>query len=500
MMDLGIDTRHNRVMVKAPSAPAWAHQFTRRWEAAWLAALLEEAAQGRALSGDALQARLAALGQSSPLNRAQIQRLLDGLQAFLDQLASLNARIDSPPRKRTVGPWRLIHEGPLDFEVDGQREAMPWSYAGLTGAGGIDALHGLLSRLLIADALAVEGHYESAIQSLSPLDRAPVSAEAQGLVNLRLCNWHRHLGQFQAAQACAQSVLDLPAPADPGLALHARFFLERIRYDQNPAGNWESLWQSTAEEPRPAGPGGLDWRTRSEWHNLRALLARRRMHQLDSEPEVQAPAVDTLHQLALRHFQAALYMALWSRDWSTLQAYVANLAFHLQSCLVLRNEVGVGPGQVLGWHRLTMAYSDKLGAGRDSAWEYIFFAKFWLDHQDKLQPGTVPDPLAHHLGRSSPDQEAFYVQALKRLRECGDDRQVAIGHCLYLRFAKEHMQGEERIEAIQRQCQKLTDLLAAQSTPNLFQSLVAEGYAVHWPPALSRSFARNGQLTKSAHR
>jgi len=103
--------------------------------------------------------------------------------------------------------------------------------------------------------------------------------------------------------------------------------------------------------------------------------------------------VASLSQLALRHFQAALYLVLWFRDWDRVQAYVANLAYHLQACLAQHPSLGVHATQVLNWHRLTMAYEDKLAAGRDSAWEYIFFGKFWLDNHEALQPLPRPDPL-----------------------------------------------------------------------------------------------------------
>ena len=486
MLHLSIDTLHNRVTVDAPAEPARQEQFTRRWEAALLAALLEQGRHAGSLGSDALQARLSAMGQTKPMNRAQLQRLLDSLQAFLDTLQGLQAAVESPPRKRTVGPWSLVHQGGLTFDVDGQTSATEWLHVALTLGVAADPLLAVLSALLVADALASEGRYESAVQSVEALDLSMLSTEGQCLVSLRLCSWHRHLGHFKEARQSAEAVLAQSTPADPGLALHAQFFLNRITYDENPAQHWDALWQSTSKEPQLASASGSDWRSMCEWHNLRALLARRRMHQLDSvqEPAATPHGVASMHELALRHFQAALYMALWSRDWSTLQAYVANLAFHLQSCLRLKTAVNVTPTQVLEWHRLTMAYEDKLGAGRDSAWEYIFFAEFWLDHQAQLAAGTVPDPLAHHLGRSSPDQEAFYIRALERLNECGDDRQVAIGHSLYLRYAQAHLQGKPREEAVFAQVQALRLLLARQTTPKLLKALVAEGYANFWPAAL----------------
>lgn len=462
-----------------------------------LASLLEETRALRALSADSLQALLQQRGQTKPLNRAQLLRLLQGLQAFVAELPAGFARIDTPPRKSSVGPWRLHLNGQLRYSIDGGAPQDPWMHPSIVGEAGPDALYQVLSALLVADALAVEGRYAPAIEVLLALDTAPLSPEGQGLVLLRLCSWYKHVGQFEQARACARKALERSTSADPGLALYARFFLERIDYDENPAEGWEHLWQTTREPPGhgAAGMAGIDsdWRTRAEWHNLRALLARRRMLQIATQPgRAQEPietdggeeTIATLHQLALRHLQAALYMVAWFRDWDRLQAYVANLAYHLQASLGVDPALHVQASQVLSWHRLTMAYEDKLGAGRDSAWEYIFFSKFWLDNHEAVEQAPPPDPLAHSLDNSSPDQAAFYQRALDRLRECGDARQVAIGHSLYLRFALQHMPAPENAAVVQSQTGQLLRLLGTQSNGQLLHTLVKEGYAAHWPPAL----------------
>lgn len=493
MLHLRIDTQRNRVSVDAPLPTPGPFQFTRRWEAVLLAALLEQAPHSGALVAEALQARLSALGQPKPLNRAQLQRLLDGLDIFLAGLPGGAARIASPPRKRTVGPWQLVCPGAWTWEADGRSDAPDWPHVALLKENSIDALHALLSTLLVADALSVDGRYGIAIQTLEAFNPSELSTEGQCLLFFRLGSWHRHMGNFPQARACARSVLVHPASTDPALAVHARFFLQRIDYDENPAQHWEALWQSTGEAPAHPAEQVQDGRTLSEWHNLRALLTRRQMQRLGQQTGAPKEPLKLLHSLALRHFQAALYLALWRRDWTTLQAYVANLAFHLQFCLGLPTPVGVTHDQVLAWHRLTMAYEDKLAAGRDSAWEYIYFAEFWLTHHGDFQPGAMPDPLSHHLGPSGPDQQDFYEQALKRLRECGDDRQVAIGHSLYLQFALFHLAGEQREATLRAQTQQLSDLLSAQATPQLRKALIAEGYAQHWPTALKAGSRRAGK-------
>lgn len=497
MIHLAIDTHHNRVDVvtDGASTPLRSHGFTRRWEALMLAALLDAARTMRDLPADSLQALLEQRGQTKPLNRSQIQRLVHNLQAFLNDLPDASVRIETPPRKSTVGPWRLRHDGRLDHSTDGRPSAAPWAHPSLVGDAGIDALHTVLSTLLVADALAVDGRYALATDVLRALDTQPLSTEGQGLVWLRLCSWYKHTGRFEQARQCAHQVIAHPSLADPDLALYARFFLQRIDYDERPSDSWMRLWHTTESPPGRPEPrnGGTDWRTLTEWHNLRALLARRRMQQLASRsvpapasPETAPPedTVASLDRLALRHFQAALYQVLWFRDWDRLQAYVANLAYHLQASLGAHPSLGVPAQRVLNWHRLTMAYEDKLAAGRDSAWEYIFFGKFWLDNHHALHPPPRPDPLAHSLGNSSPDRSRFYERALERLRECGDDRQIAIGHSLFLRFAQSHMSEIEAAAVVQAQTAQLTRLLDKQTSDRLLQTLVDDGYTVHWPPTL----------------
>lgn len=501
MVLLDIDIHNNSVLVRPPSGEPWRAEFSRRWEAVLLASLMEEGKHRGVLAADTLQARLRQLGQAKPLNRAQLQRLLESLQAFLDRLPEVTARIEFAPRKHTVGPWRLVHDRALNVVGEGVPEGVGWAHVGLLADNGLENLHRLLSTMLVADALAVEGLYPAAVSALKDLNMKALSPEGRGLVRLRLCGWYRHLGQFGLARDTARSVLDDPAPLDPGLSSYAQLLLQRIGYDENPAQNWMPLWQSTAPPPALTPSIGGDWRSLSEWHNLRALLARRRMQHIDGQVDQgrresgeSGEVIGELHGVALRHFQAALYIALWSRDWDRVQAYVANLSFHLQACLALRQALGITPGQVLIWHRLTMAYEDKLGAGLDSAWEYIFFAEFWLAHAGQLRPGLLPDPISHHLGGTAPDQPAFYERALQRLRECGDDRQVAIGHSLYLQFAQDHMAGGERDSVMHTQAVQLTDLLSRQTTSHLRDSMVAEGYTRHWPPTLQQLLERKGRL------
>ncbi|MDP2226457.1 MAG: hypothetical protein Q8J78_03150, partial [Moraxellaceae bacterium] len=343
---------------------------------------------------ESLNAVVAQRGQSKALNRAQILRLFLSLQTFFDAHTITGLRVETQPRKTTVGPWQLRHEVGVLFCVDGELGREHWPHPGITSKPfDTEQLYEVLSVLLVADALACEGRFKPAMDVLGALDHQTLSDEASGLVSLRLCSWHKHLGSFGQARSHALAVIERPATADPGLRAYARFMMQRIDYDENPAGTWDLLWQTTGAPPgqhEPQTEQGSDWRTLAEWHNMRALLARRKLHALththgtNGQPSPQQETANTLNALALRHYQAAMYMAAWFRDWDRLQAYVANLAYHLQTLLGLSKPPGTEAPSVLRWHRLTMAYEDKFSAGRDSAWEYIFFGKFWLDNHASL--------------------------------------------------------------------------------------------------------------------
>lgn len=510
MFHIYIDTRKNCVSVRPEegSAAEKTHPFPRRWEALLFALLVQESKDSRSLKMASLNAVLAQRGQPKALNRAQILRLLQSLQTFFDGHIPMGLRVETPPRKTTVGPWLLRHEADVRFFVDGEPEREHWPHPAITSDPMDDEhLYDVLSVLLVADALACEGRFKIAIDVLGALDHHRLSDEASGLVALRLCSWHKHVGNFAQAREQALTVIQRSPVADPGLHACAQLMMQRIDYDENPAGNWEHLWRTTDEPPgqhAPHADHGSDWRTLAEWHNMRALLARRRLHALlDTkgssarvEPEYppQPPpehsispcTATSLHALALRHFQAAMYMAAWFRDWDRLQAYVANLAYHLQSLLRLGAPLAIQAPAVLRWHRLTMAYEDKFSAGRDSAWEYIFFGKFWLENHAELSPSMAIDPLAHSLGDTSPQHEAFYKRALERLQECGDDRQVAIGRSLYLQFAQQHMKGRAQQEVLRQQSEILYRLITAQPALNLLSSLTADGYDRCWPENLRR--------------
>lgn len=494
------------------------HQFTRRWEGQILSMLLLEGQAGRALTSASLQQTLRRKGQPKDLNRAQLQRLFDSLNEFLIQLPGQPLNLQTAPRQATVGPWKLEFTAPVTFhdaEIRSPSHAKlsSWTYPGLLVLNKsndaeqtvtcVDTLLQLLSVLLTSDSFAVNGDYVEAIDSLQPVYKLSLTSEASCLFLLREALWHKRLGHFDTARQLTQKVLANPPELDLGQANNAKFFLHRIDYDESPAQAHSTLWHS-------ATPPGLtlqaDWRGLSEWHNLRALLARRRLldlpqtvlkmkvHQVPRTQSLPETTV-SLHQTALNHLQSAIYWALQQRDWDRLQAYVSNTAFHLQSVVSLGF---VTVSQVFNWHRLCLNYGDKLYSALDSGWEFIFLGEFWLNHHAELTQSGLNDPLAHTIDSSHPSQHSFYINALDKLKKCADVRQLAIMWVLYGRFAADHLSAQDpagndlvaeitavqtiqKIQTIQMIEEALSGLL--HQHPNLRQTLQEEGYAANLPAA-----------------
>jgi hypothetical protein len=189
----------------------------------------------------------------------------------------------------------------------------------------------------------------------------------------------------------------------------------------------------------------------------------------------EGESIDALHQQALLHFEIAIYCAWQHQKWERLQAYVANLAFHMQEMIPLGlcNVL-----QVFSWYELTMLYEDRLNAGQDSAWTFIFLAEFLLDHEAALRAelrkrADGEDSLTI-IENLHPAKQEFYLRAIERLRYCGDARQVAIAWICYGRFAQKTM-GDAVVQQTVKN--KLVELF--RENPKVKVGLMKERYEGH---------------------
>ena len=471
-----IDTRANAAGVNGQLLV----RFTRRWEAALLALVLRAGRVG--LNEVALQRGLAARGQGIRLNRAQLSRLFNNLAQFAREQAEDAFAIVHGPRQATVGPWWLEASVEIEWLIDGEpwqpvRIDDDWPYPGLTRDIDEAILWRTLQEVMLSDGFAAVGDWRAAREALRALDDLPLREEARALVALRRITCLRRLGEYAEALVELQRLRLQTITADPALPGYIEFLILRTQYDQGPAGYYEALWEATELPPALA----RDTRIQPEWHTLRALLLRRRLPAFGTRPELYE-----LHREALRHFEAAIYFALWHADWTRLQAYVTNVGFYLQTWGSLTQwQKGVTPLAVLRWQGLTLAYADKFDAGRESAWECIFFAEFWLDHPLALERLSQRERNAQEVSGLLPNQEAFYQHAVRRLHAVADRRQLAIMLTLYLRFATHHMPYKSRPATIRHVWGRLLELFAGPDGEQIRLALAEEGYARWWPPGVA---------------
>ncbi len=462
-------------------------QFRRRWEASLFALM---AIESQPVHAHQLEHVLAQLGQAQPLNRSQIARLIKSLQAGLDSAPAHRIVLDYAPRSSTVGPWRvrglelikvdIEHAGASAalFEAPHPGPADAWRWPSLLATPDLEQLRYLLSQCLVSDSFAIDGNYHSALDTLDATERFALAPEARAMFALRRAQFLARIGSYPAARQALHLVLEATAGLrDPSLAGQALFLLDRIAYDESPGEAQAQLWQrSNVHVPEQLGGAPV----LPDWHNLRALLCRRRLQALAAGAHVPSGPVDLpeLHQLALQHLESAIYGALRSHNWERLQAFVANLAFHLQTVI----PYGLAQvREVFNWHTLSMNYEEKLDAGKDLAWTDIFLGEFWLDHAHECDQYTQ-DFKAHGLdgpafGLISPSNPDFYTRAIERTALCADLRQHSIAWIMFARFHT--LRGNSA--QVQRAHLALRSHLA--SAPELGQRLQADGYA-RWLPAI----------------
>lgn len=470
-MNLTIDPARNTAQWQGSQI----YSFGRNWAAHFLALLFQQAIQGNALTNTSLQNYLADQGQQQALNRSQLQRLLLEVNQFL-ALQPNTLAMHYSPRKATTGPWQLKFIQPVQHIVLGQSVARLQA-PGLLEEGAEIAthLHALLSHLLVSDAFAVSGDYRPAIDCLQHIYLLPLSPEGRAVVLLREAMHTKRLGQFDRATLLLQQVLAQPTPRDHGLASYVQFQMQRLSYDQDQEANYLSLVQ-TVQLPVPVYT--TDWRVQSEWHNLHGLLSRRSLVSAAANKSTKPDKFLVMHLAAQQHASSAIYWAVQQCNWDLLQAFVINLAYHLQTVYTLAlRSCPVPLTQVFDWHKLSVAYADKLYTCKDSSWDYIFFGKFWLDHCATLEI-TQEGRSAQIMDNTHPSQELFYIQAIDNVEKCADPRQLGIALTLHLRYSMHYLQGAERAKRIQSLSQRYHQLLADDLT--LVQIMQNEGCTSYW--------------------
>lgn len=458
------------------------HRLGRRWAAHFLTQLVARHRKNEPLVLECLQAELRRLGQPQALNRTQVQRIVKAIELVFGELGGSAPQLTYAPGDQCGGPWRLsspkgvrwqVRQRQQEGIVQAPQQRGQWHSPLLCAEPRLSELHTLMRTLMVADDLHRHSDFQAAHEELQEAYDLPLTAEGLQLVLLKDAYALKHHGQFDAARARCLRIIQVGETSHkaPGMASLAKFMLDRIRYDENPAVAYESL-RHTAQPPEHLH--APDRTALAEWHNLQALLARRHMQALPREAQHS-------HELALAHFESALYLRMAAQDAGKVPDVLFNLAFHLQKA----HAMGLcGLVEVCQWYGMAVQYDHRHNLMGSSCWDYLFMGQLWLEHHQELtslmrQSEGLENQLhnallldAHH-----PWQADFHAVAVQRSQLTGDVRQQAIAHILCLRFAS--LWPHPVLPGAPHQ-QALQGLLNAH--PELRQQLLDDGYGPHLSP------------------
>jgi hypothetical protein len=454
----------------------------RRWAAHFLAQLVARHRKNEPLALDCLQAELRRLGQPQALNRTQVQRIVKAIELAFDNLGGQGPRLSYAPGDQCGGPWLLSSPNAVQWQVrQRQQEGMlqppqqrgQWHSPLLCNELKLADLHVLMRTLMVADDLHRHSDFHAAHEELQDAYEMPLTPEGLQLVLLKDAYALKHHGQYEAARHCCLRIMQVGETSHkaPGMASLAKFMLDRIRYDENPAVAYESL-RHTGQPPEHLH--APDRTALAEWHNLQALLARRHMMAVLDEAQ-------QTHDLALAHFESALYLRLAAQDAGKVPDVLFNLAFHLQKAHAL----GLcGLVEVCQWYGMAVQYDYRHNLMGSSCWDYLFMGQLWLAHHQELESLMRQSALAQSelhnallLDHHHPWQGGFFIEAIRRSHLTGDARQRAIAHILALRFARIWPQS-----GLPRVSHELAIEGLLHAHPELRQQLLDDGYGDHLNP------------------
>jgi hypothetical protein len=421
--------------------------FRRQWAAQTLAQLVARQQKSEPLAAECLQAELGRLGQPQPLNRTQMRRLMLDLSITLDQLPGQPVKLVHPPRKQSVGPWSIKLTTPITWQLGHAESKAPprmpatraqWPSPLLCESANLVHLRALVQALMVADDLYRHGSFAEASNALQQVYTMPITAEARQLVSLRDAYALKQQGDFAGARAACLRILAIASHhhKDPAMPSLAKFMLDRIRYDENPAVAYDALRQ-TSQPPEHLHV--QDRTALAEWHNMQALVSRRHMQAAQHE-RVQA------HELALMHLESALYIRVAAQDAARVPDVLFNLAFHLQKAHTLNLCPLL---DICRWYAVAVHYDNRHNLIGGSVWDYLFMGDLWLTHCATLQALMADNSDTRNelqcvllLDNRHPWQPGFYLEGIRRATQTGEARQQAIAHILAWRFANQCEEGE----------------------------------------------------------
>jgi tetratricopeptide (TPR) repeat protein len=446
-------------------------QFRRTHAARFLATLWQNTTRGSHTQMREVTEVIGALNQSQKLGRQTMARLVAEMNDFFAAAPELGLSLHFDVRKATVGPWRLQVLKQLSVIAAPNADVRQINFFALSLSAQISSLRLLLSGWITFEGFAVYGEHEAALDALDSmlkLNALHISDEASLQLTLRRAYFLRRLSRYDQASDLLVDVLNYGQPtADARLASQALIASARIEYERDPAQRWRQAQSTMPNAPVLLAPC---FSTLAEWHNLNALCARRAA--LEAFESGDSACGQLQHEIAIKHFQSAMYCVLSIQLWDRVHAYIDNFCYHLQK--MLEHKVVV-VDEVLSWYQLSLASADKLDSGNDDAWDLIYFAEFYLDHATELTANTLAQTHRSSLsdGRLAPQNPAFWQGAIARAKTIGGDRQIAITLTLYGRWLLEHHPQSEK-EALTKTKSQLRVMLSLN--PQLQQQLHDDGY------------------------
>ncbi|UJF24368.1 hypothetical protein L0B52_08525 [Suttonella sp. R2A3] len=430
-----------------------------------LLTLLAECSQHNgSVSAEALTTAIQQHQPTFRLHRNQMLRLAQDLDQAFSAL-QLNVAILPRKQRRSTGPWTL--SSPVTLQKNDRHTSTHSSaekshyfyYPEQQAAYQPSVLCQFLSHFLSADVFLRDGHLNEALEHLSACETFPTRPMLDAIIDFRRIRLLHYLGRSDETQATIHKILDYAAQTyDQSVTNLAYYWLANTQYGRAPALNYAALLETM---PKPQSFDHPDNVSIMYWHNLQALLLRRKIL---SDPEQYA----WCHEQALYHFEEAIFSAIRINNSDRLMDFIANMALHLQELLPL----GLTNEQdVFSCYQLLINFEDKFHCGDHSVWDHIYFTEFYFS-LSKDQRNELQNKIS--LVGMDPSNERFYTNTLEKLKRCGDNRQRAIFLMWYRAFACEQL-SKAKVREISN---TLVKLINAQ--PAYFRkALRAEGYAEH---------------------
>lgn len=437
----------------------------------FLGALIGAATQERALSAQEFVALWQQSGSgSAPPDRTAMRRVLAAVQDGLELvMPEGGARVQTAPRRLTVGPWQLVCEPDEDWQVInadslGHNGASP---PRLTPEIDPHAWCTVALGLAVADDLNRQGLYADGAQVLAQqLQTLPLSDEAHGLWALRLVRCLRRTGEQATAGEWVRSarpcITRVKGRAGASLRGHWAMLDAWLAFDAAPNQTSRELDFGRLLSQIDAAPSAkLYW----DWANLQGLALRRRIGQRLAQHTRDASVAQLVNE-GHATFGAAYFWVSLAQDAYHQQAVASNYAYFLH--WLFKARLLPSADAAVAWFRLAHTLVERFDLPQDSAWDFIMTAELYFEN-GALRQQIEADSLAWP-AQKNPAERAFYLQSLELARRHGDARQQIWALNQYAKFLA--LQGEaSEFQNIKRQ----RDLQMA-AAPAMLAQMVLDGF------------------------